>query len=340
VTIEPKAIISDWKDSSIWSTQRLPAERQFDRWCDFVNEAHLHWSIRREPYDIFPAFIREGRFGDFRMASLTAAQSRVKGTRSCVEIAQDAEVLYNIIYIVDGSECLIIDGREIDLRPGNFVLWDSARPMTFITGENLHQVTLSVTHDRLHRVFPQAGDFVGKPLSAATGLNRLFANHLLSLDEQFGELPCDQAQTVLDATINFLAATLDSANCSADSACTSELLRKIRRYIDRNLEDFDLSISRIAVSHGISIRHLHRLFQGLDTSVATYIVKHRLDRCKHELSSSFHSRASITDIAFRWGFADSGTFSKAFRREFGMTPRDFRAIAKAQGAVNTTAKTP
>ncbi len=254
-----------------------------------------------------------------------------------MEIAQDAEAFYNIIYIVNGSECLIIDGREIDLRPGNFVLWDSARPMTFITGENLHQVTLAVTHDRLHRVFPQAGDFVGKPLSAATGLNRLFANHLLSLDEQFGELPCDQARSVLDSSIDFLAATLDSSNCSADGVFASELLRKIRRYIDQNLEDFDLSISNIAASHGISIRHLHRLFQGLDTSVARYIVKHRLDRCKHELSSSLHRRASITDIAFRWGFTDSGTFSKAFRREFGMTPRDFRAAAKVQGAISTPA---
>ena len=34
----------------------------------------------------------------------------------------------------------------------------------------------------------------------------------------------------------------------------------------------------------------------------------------------------ITEIAFRWGFNDSAHFSKAFRAEFGQSPRAYRAL--------------
>ena len=33
---------------------------------------------------------------------------------------------------------------------------------------------------------------------------------------------------------------------------------------------------------------------------------------------------SISDVAFRWGFNDAGHFSRAFKDQFGVTPREYR----------------
>lgn len=319
-------IVEGWKNPTIWSTEQLPPARQFDRWCEFVNEAHLHWAIKRDQYDRFPAFIREGRFGEFRMANLTASGSRIRGNRGKVEIAQDEEALYNFLYVAGGSISLEIDGKDVNLFPGNFVLWDTTRPMVFVTGEGLQQITLAVTHERLHRIFPEAGTFVGRTVACSTGFNQLLADHLVSLDQQFGDLTGEQARTALDATINLAISSLKFTN-SANHLHSSAILRRVKDFIEANIAEYELSIPIIAAEHAISVRHLHRLFHEIDTSVSTYIIQRRLELCREDLISCAHKRATITDIAFRWGFADSGTFSKCFRRHYGVTPRQFRRSA-------------
>lgn len=313
-----------WNDKRVWTTEAVGPDKQFDRWCEFVNEAHLHWSIQRSLFDRFPAFIREGRYDRYRLASLTSAQPLIRGTRSEVEIAKDSEALYNIIFIARGSECLIIDNQEVELDSGSFVMWDSARPMKFITGENLHQITLAIPHERLHKVFPRAGDFVGKLVRAREGLSRVFVDHLVSLDEQFGNLPKDAAHEVLEATVSLLTATLGATNELSNERCSKYLLERIKAYIDKHLDDYNLSLGRVALNNGISVRHLHRLFQDSGGSASEYVRRARLDRCKHALASPKNAYLSITEIAYRWGFSDSSTFSKAFRREFDVTPREYR----------------
>ena len=329
VMADPHNLLADrWSDKSQWTTEAVNPEKQFDRWCEFVNEAHLHWSIERTRFDSFPAFIREGRYEEYRLASLTSAQPSIRGTRSEVEIAQDREALYNIIYIARGSECLIIDDKDVELEAGSFVMWDSARPMKFITGKDLHQITLAIPHERLHKVFPRAGDYVGKLVMAREGLSRVFVDHLVSLDEQFGNLPRDAAPEVLEATVSLLTATLGTSIELSDERSSHYLLQRIKGYIRKHLDNYTLSISRIARDNGISVRHLHRLFHHTDCTVTEHILRSRLDRCKQDLGSSQNAQLSITEIAYRWGFSDSSTFSKAFRRKFDVTPRDYRAYAR------------
>lgn len=43
-----------------------------------------------------------------------------------------------------------------------------------------------------------------------------------------------------------------------------------------------------------------------------------------DLSSPQHARLSISEICFRWGFNGSAHFSRAFREQYGLSPREFR----------------
>ena len=306
----------------------MPADNQFARWCEFVNEAHLHWVIRQNEFDHFPAFIREGRFADFRTTNLTAsAYAEIKGIRRSPEIAKDSEALYNFLYIVKGSECLTIADCDIELPSGTLILWDSTRPMEFLTGKNLHQITLSVSHSRLERIFPRASEFVGIPIRCDTGINRLVVDHMLALDAQFGDLTKEQAWRVLDSTLNLATVALEGSAGTQFSTTSTNLLNKMREYIENNLEDYELNIEAIANKHQISVRHVHRLFGEIGLSPSNYITQKRLNKCKIDLLSPSSAKGTITDIAFRWGFNDSSTFSKIFKREFGLSPREFRRSA-------------
>jgi methylphosphotriester-DNA--protein-cysteine methyltransferase len=65
------------------------------------------------------------------------------------------------------------------------------------------------------------------------------------------------------------------------------------------------------------------------TSLCRWIKQARLDHCAADLSNPDLRERSITEIAFGWGFNDAAHFSRTFRAEFGMAPREYRSSAFA-----------
>ncbi len=105
----------------------------------------------------------------------------------------------------------------------------------------------------------------------------------------------------------------------------SPFVGRVHRYVLENLDKPSLSPRAIADAHGISVRQLHRVFRPTGTTVSQWVRKVRLARCAADLCGGAGHADAITDIAFRWGFNDSAHFSKAFRAEFGQSPRAYRA---------------
>jgi AraC-like DNA-binding protein len=105
----------------------------------------------------------------------------------------------------------------------------------------------------------------------------------------------------------------------------SPLVIRVHRYILANLDGVDLSPRAIAAANGVSVRQLHRVFSATGTTVSQWVRKLRLARCAADLRGETGVAEGITNIAFRWGFNDSAHFSKAFRAEFGQSPRAYRA---------------
>ncbi len=322
-TPQTATLIDGWRDPEVWSTGRVAPHQQFDCWRRFVVDAHMRWDIRPFACDHFPAFIRQGRLDGFRVTHLTSEHGGIVGTRGAREVAQDDEAFYNLIYIAEGSIELEIGERALPLHGGHFALWDTTRPMRFTTGQGLRQITFAVPQAALRKALPRADDYVGHVVDAQAGLGRAFAGRLLALDEHFGALPSTQAGGILSETMELLASTLGARVPLTSSRGSFALLRQLMNYIEGRLDDPELGTRGIARENGISERHLHRLFDGLRTTPAGWIRQRRLERCRREIID--RSGGSITDIAFRWGFRDAGTFSKIFRREFGICPRELRA---------------
>lgn len=316
-------LVRGWQDPDIWSTGTIAPGKQFECWRAFVVDAHMRWDIRPVRCDCFPAYMRQGRFGGYRVTHLTARHGGIVGRRGPQQIALDDEAFFNLIYIAEGSISLTTGGQEIRLTPGQFTLWDTTRPMRFVTGENLRQITFAVPQAALRQVLPRIDGYIGQPIDAAADTSRLFVKHLLSLDETFGELPQAAAGHVLRATSELLAATLSARDSIELHDSSHLLLRQAMNYAEQHLGEPALDTRAIARAYDISERHLHRLFERAETTPAAWIRRQRLERCRNDLHGS--PRTSITEIAYRWGFRDSGTFSKIFRKAFGVTPRQERA---------------
>lgn len=113
----------------------------------------------------------------------------------------------------------------------------------------------------------------------------------------------------------------------------ASIVASARLRIERDLRDPALSPSRVAARLRMSPRHLRALFAAGDETVSAYILRRRLEECARELADPERRSASITEIAFGWGFNNPPLFTRSFRERFGMSPRQYRACAGSLGLV-------
>lgn len=112
---------------------------------------------------------------------------------------------------------------------------------------------------------------------------------------------------------------------SVKSETKKDLYRRVlkgKEFIDSNFEN-DLNIEQIALFAGMSEFHFFRLFKQINgLSPYQYILKIRLIKSYRLLSSGY----SVSDVAFATGFSSIFTFSKSFKKMFGVPPSDFHLI--------------
>jgi len=105
---------------------------------------------------------------------------------------------------------------------------------------------------------------------------------------------------------------------SAYSARVERVLEHINIHLDERL-----TLARLSAVVGVSPFHLHRQFAAVTGVPPTKLV-HLLRLKRASMRLVFQPRQRITDIAFEAGFENAESFSRAFRREIGQTPRAFR----------------
>jgi AraC-like DNA-binding protein len=66
------------------------------------------------------------------------------------------------------------------------------------------------------------------------------------------------------------------------------------------------------------------IFEAHSTTPADVIRKTRIERAGFLLRDPDYGHFAISDISFMTGFSDVTTFTRAFRRYFGATPREWR----------------
>ena len=98
------------------------------------------------------------------------------------------------------------------------------------------------------------------------------------------------------------------------------LYRQIMEYIEEHIET-DLSLERIAAEFYVSKYHIAHVFKdNTGLSIHQFITKKRLGLCR----DAIQSKMSITEAYQMFGFGDYSSFYRAFKKEYGISPKDFR----------------
>src|SRR5262249_10307830 len=102
-----------------------------------------------------------------------------------------------------------------------------------------------------------------------------------------------------------------------------------KRHVEQHLIMPDVSVDYLCGRFGLSRSALYRLFEP-EGGLAAYIQQRRLIRAYARLAAPEARHQRIIDVALESQVASDATFARAFRRQFGITPREVRARGAEQ----------
>ncbi|MDR7255050.1 AraC-like DNA-binding protein [Nocardioides sp. BE266] len=98
--------------------------------------------------------------------------------------------------------------------------------------------------------------------------------------------------------------------------------------IEQRFHEPDLTPASIAADLGLSVRQLNRAFTGT-VSITTTITRKRLEHARSLLQDPTLAATRISQIAIRSGYSSATTFTRAYKRRYGLTPTEERTVASS-----------
>ncbi len=102
----------------------------------------------------------------------------------------------------------------------------------------------------------------------------------------------------------------------------SPLLEEMKRYIDSNFHNSDLSLERLASALNVSQPYISRLIKtALQTNFVDYLTAKRMDEAMRLMAQQ---NLKLALIAKKVGYANQHYFSAVFKKHVGVSPSEYR----------------
>ena len=129
---------------------------------------------------------------------------------------------------------------------------------------------------------------------------------------------------LISAHVNSLIMTLSRMIYETENQIAikenSSLYQNILNYIETHINE-NISLNTIADNFYVSKYHIAHIFKNqMGLSIHQYILKKRLSICKAAIVSG----SNIITVFLECGFGDYSSFYRAFKKEFGISPKEFK----------------
>ncbi|WP_187451810.1 helix-turn-helix domain-containing protein [Streptomyces parvus] len=231
------------------------------------------------------------------------------------------------------------------VETGCLLLIDSHRPLGKVWAQGCELVLLRIPR----RLLPCGDDSlarcVGRAHPGAGGTASLLLSLLRTLAERndpsgaYGHVPTTGARLrnvladLVACLVREVAEHGPEADRSVPGSADREAADRIRTWLNTRLTDSRLRPDAVAAAHYMSVRRLHKLFEGESGTISRWTQQRRLEECRRELGRGDGRTVMVSSVAQRWGFVNAAHFSRAFRARFGLSPRAWRELRAESTAV-------
>ncbi|MFH8491011.1 AraC-like ligand-binding domain-containing protein [Streptomyces longisporoflavus] len=312
----------------VLTTAAVGENDQLAFWRDAMAENAVPVAVTPHVDGPFTGRITTVRVGFLRVSTVEADAHRTSRTAS--HIARSPERFVAIAVQMSGRATVTQDGRAGHAGQGGLLVYDTARPYSLDYPERFSARVVHMPRRALGLPDADLRRVTGTAIDTGQGCGAVLLPFLTTLVDS-ADSYSPSAGGRLAASVVDLFATLVAERVREEGAGeeTSRglLVARIREHIDRNLGDPALAPEGIAKAHHISVRYLHRLFEGEGITVGRLIQRRRLEECARELGRGGRAAPTVSSVAQRWGFVNPAHFSRVFRGAYGISPREWRSLS-------------
>lgn len=299
-------------------------------WADMLQEHFVALDVADIGDSRFTGSVRSQSIAHLKVSSVDATSQRIE--RNSTLIDSDGCDFLQLGLIRRGEAIVRQDDRECVLGRGDFAIYDTSRPFDWIVNGDPNDDQWSLEVFTWPRALISLTEHESAGLTAVrfdgrSGMSGVLGRFLHDLATARSAFDSGGACAVADEVGDLVSVIARTTLGSAPAASGRSLMPEIDRFIEDNLADPDLTPTAIATAMLISTRQLHRLFAESRTTLSRSIRVRRLEKCRRDIIASVAVDRSLGQIARRWGFTDLTVFSRAFKEQYGVSPRQYRAAA-------------
>ncbi|HWK19214.1 MAG TPA: AraC family transcriptional regulator [Microbacteriaceae bacterium] len=245
-------------------------------------------------------------------------------TASLIDSSASDGVLLEID--VSGTTRVRQSGREVVVGPGQAVFYDTRVPYSLsFPGDNVSYL-LHVPIELLEVAPGRVGELTARGIGERDAGVRLLDGYLRLV---FGlEAPAPELVEPITRTLTELAGVIArSATDASPPRAAGSLVVALQATARRHLANPELSPESLARHHHVSVRGVYAAFAGVGLAPAAWIRAQRVERARGLLR---RTSMRVDDVALAVGFRETSTFTRAFRRDAGMSPGEFRLRAAGE----------
>ncbi|MFM0206564.1 helix-turn-helix domain-containing protein [Paraburkholderia sediminicola] len=325
-----------WRSPSMHSRfdlNDLPASERYEYWHDVSESLHVPVSVDCEETETFTAKWDGRPLGPLLAGSAFLSEAQ-RVSRTSYHIGRSAADPIGIWMPLTAGIHLRQDGKEALIGPGQLAVVDPTRPYEELTLRNCNFLWMLLPREDVVARIGSTEKVTGFAHSVDQPHARLAIEFIRSLSTVWDELSGPKSEQIAAHVLSLLGLAFNAhakAPALTNAADSSELLLRIRLFIDERAADHSLSVETVAAALGIPAQEVQRLTTQAGSGFHAYVQERRLARCFRMLSDPRFAAHSVHDISTMGGWLHIGCFRKAFEAAYGISPDDVR---RRKGSTN------